>query len=145
MRYATKYDMPHLLEMMREYAKEAGVKALQEKQNEDQVKNLFDQMMNGRGFVLVDDNLRGFLAAYVSRNFWNRYIRELHEVAWWVMPVYRSTSVGGRLWLRFNQLAQNLLDQKKIDIVCTSLMPSSPEIDYTKYNYRPLQATFFRE
>jgi N-acetylglutamate synthase-like GNAT family acetyltransferase len=145
MRYATKYDMPHLLEMMKEYAKEAGVKALQEKQNEDQVKNLFDQMMNGRGFVLVDDNLRGFLAAYISRNFWNRYIRELHEVAWWVMPEYRSTSVGGRLWLRFNQLAQNLLDQKKIDIVCTSLMPSSPEIDYTKYNYRPLQATFFRE
>jgi N-acetylglutamate synthase-like GNAT family acetyltransferase len=145
MRYATKYDLPHFIEMMKAYAKEANIKALQENQNIDQVKNLFDQMINGRGFVLVDDNLRGFLAAYVGRNFWNRHIRELHEVAWWVMPEYRNTSIGGRLWLRFNQLAQYMLDQKRVDIVCTSLMPSSPEIDYTKYKFKPLQATFFRE
>lgn len=145
MREATKYDIPHLLEMMRCYAQESGVKILQEKQNEEQVKMLFDQMIHGRGFVLVDDNLRGFLAAYVSGNFWNRDIRELHEVAWWVMPEYRNSSIGGRLWLRFNQLAQYMLDQKRVHIVCTSLMPASPEIDYTRYKFKPLQATFFRE
>jgi hypothetical protein len=93
----------------------------------------------------VDDQLRGFIAAYITTNFWNSSIRELHEVGWWVMPEFRNTSIGGKLWLRFNKLAQDLLDQKRVQIICTSLMPSSPEIDYTRYKFKPLQATFFRE
>lgn len=145
MRYATKYDMPHLIEMMKAYAEEAGIKALKHNQNESHVRSLFYQMLKGRGFILVDDQLRGFLAAYVTCNFWNSAVKELHEVAWWVMPEYRDTSIGGRLWLRFNKLAQDMLDQNRVQIVCTSLMPSSPEIDYTRYKFAPLQATFFRE
>ena len=145
MRYATKYDMPHLIDMMKAYAEEAGIKALKQNQNESHVRSLFYQMLKGRGFILVDDQLRGFLAAYVTCNFWNSAVKELHEVAWWVMPEYRDTSIGGRLWLRFNKLAQDMLDQKRVQIVCTSLMPSSPEIDYTRYKFAPLQATFYRE
>lgn len=145
MRYATKYDMPHLIDMMKAYAEEAGIKALKHNQNESHVRSLFYQMLKGRGFILVDDQLRGFLAAYVTCNFWNSAVKELHEVAWWVMPEYRDTSIGGRLWLRFNKLAQDMLDQNRVQIVCTSLMPSSPEIDYTRYKFAPLQATFFRE
>lgn len=145
MRYATKYDMPHLLDMMRAYADEAGIETLKQNQNENHVKTLFYEMIKGRGFVLVDDQLRGFLAAYITSNFWNSKIRELHEVAWWVDPQHRDTSIGGRLWLRFNKLAQDLLDQKRVQIVCTSLMPASPDIDYTRYKFKPLQATFFRE
>lgn len=145
MRYATKYDMPHLIDMMKAYAEEAGIKALKHNQNESHVRSLFYQMLKGRGFILVDDQLRGFLAAYVTCNFWNSAVKELHEVAWWVMPEYRDTSIGGRLWLRFNKLAQDMLDQKRVQIVCTSLMPSSPDIDYTRYKFAPLQATFFRE
>ena len=145
MRYATKYDIPHLLQMMKAYADESGIETLKLKQNEDHVRILFLQMIAGRGLVLVDDQLRGFLAAYITSNFWNSEVKELHEVAWWVNPDYRDTSIGGRLWLRFNKLAQDMLDQKRVDIVCTSLMPNSPNIDYTRYNFQPMQATFFRE
>jgi N-acetylglutamate synthase-like GNAT family acetyltransferase len=145
MRYATKYDMPHLLDMMRAYADEAGIETLKQNQNENHVKTLFYEMIKGRGFVLVDDQLRGFLAAYITCNFWNRTVKELHEVGWWVMPEYRNTSVGGRLWLRFNKLAQDMLDQNRVHVVLTSLMHNSPEIDYTRYKFKPMQATFFRE
>ena len=145
MRYATKYDMPHLIEMMKAYADEAGIETLKQNQNEGHVKALFFEMIKGRGFVLIDDQFRGFLAAYVTRNFWNNSVKELHEVAWWVVPEFRDTSIGGKLWLRFNKLAQDMLDQKRVQIVCTSLMPNSPNIDYTRYNFKPMQATFFRE
>jgi N-acetylglutamate synthase-like GNAT family acetyltransferase len=145
MREATRYDVPHLWEMAQQYAKESGVKAIHEKLNANHVQELFLQMINGKGFVLIDENFRGFLAAYISGNFWNPQIKELHEIAWWVTPEYRNSTIGGRLWLRFNQLAQYMLDSKRVDIVCTSLMPSSPDIDYTRYKYKPLQATFFRE
>ncbi len=145
MRYATKYDMPHLIQMMKAYADEAGIETLKQNQNEGHVKALFYEMIKGRGFVLIDDQFRGFLAAYVTRNFWNNAVKELHEVAWWVVPEFRDTSVGGKLWLRFNKLAQDMLNQKRVHIVCTSLMPNSPNIDYTRYNFKPMQATFFRE
>ena len=145
MRYATKYDMPHLIEMMKAYADEAGIETLKQNQNEEHVKALFYEMIKGRGFVLIDDQFRGFLAAYVTSNFWNNEVKELHEVAWWVVPEFRDTSVGGKLWLRFNKLAQDMLEQKRVQIVCTSLMPNSPNIDYTRYNFKPMQATFFRE
>jgi len=145
MRYATQYDMPHLLEMMRAYAEEAGVETLKNNQNESHVRMLFYQMLKGRGFVLIDDQFRGFLAAYVTSNFWNDSVKELHEVAWWVMPEYRNTSVGGRLWLRFNKLAQDMLDQGRVHVVLTSLMHNSPEINYARYDFKPMQATFFRE
>lgn len=131
--------------MMKAYADEAGIETLKQNQNESHVKQLFYQMIAGRGFVLIDDQLRGFLAAYVTRNFWNSSVKELHEVAWWVEPEFRETSVGGKLWLRFNKLAQDMLNQKRVQIVCTSLMPNSPNIDYTRYNFKPMQATFFRE
>ena len=145
MRYATKYDMPHLIDMMKAYADEAGIETLKQNQNEEHVKALFYEMIKGRGFILIDDQFRGFLAAYVTRNFWNNLVKELHEVAWWVVPEFRDTSVGGKLWLRFNKLAQDMLEQKRVHIVCTSLMPNSPNIDYTRYNFKPMQATFFRE
>ena len=145
MRYATKYDMPHLIQMMKAYADEAGIETLKQNQNEGHVKALFYEMIKGRGFVLIDDQFRGFLAAYVTRNFWNNAVKELHEIAWWVVPEFRDTSVGGKLWLRFNKLAQDMLNQKRVHIVCTSLMPNSPNIDYTRYNFKPMQATFFRE
>ena len=145
MRYASKYDMPHLIEMMKAYADEAGIETLKQNQNEGHVKTLFFEMIKGRGFVLIDDQFRGFLAAYVTRNFWNSSVKELHEVGWWVMPEYRNTSVGGRLWLRFNKLAQDMLDQNRVQVVLTSLMHNSPEIDYTRYKFKPMQATFFRE
>lgn len=137
--------MPHLIDMMKAYADEAGIETLKQNQNERHVQELFFQMIKGRGFVLIDDQFRGFLAAYVISNFWNNSVKELHEVGWWVMPEYRNTSVGGRLWLRFNKLAQDMLDQNRVQVVCTSLMHSSPNIDYTKYNFKPMQATFFRE
>ena len=41
MRYATKYDMPHLIQMMRAYADEAGIETLKQNQNEGHVKTLF--------------------------------------------------------------------------------------------------------
>lgn len=145
MRYATKYDIPHLIDMMKAYADEAGIETLKQNQNEGHVKALFFEMIKGRGFVLIDNQFRGFLAAYVTRNFWNNAVKELHEVAWWVVPEFRDTSVGGKLWLRFNKLAQDMLEQKRVHIVCTSLMPNSPNIDYTRYNFKPMQATFFRE
>jgi N-acetylglutamate synthase-like GNAT family acetyltransferase len=146
-RQATKYDMPVLIEMMREYSAQAPIKAIQKKEahNEGHVAQLMTMMIAGKGFVLIDDDNRGFLAAMVINNFWCPNVVELHEIAWWVKPEHRESTVGGRLWKEFDRMAQEMINDGRVTFACTSVLANSPFIDYTKRGYKLMEATFFRE
>lgn len=146
-RDAYRHELPELVEMMRGYASEApaGVLGNPEAHDADHVAQVLFGLMAGRGFIVVDDQLRGFLAAIVTPNFWCPKVKELKELAWWVKPEYRNGSLGGRLWHEFNYRATEMLDEGRIDMACTSVLANSPLLDYTKRGYRPLEATFYRE
>lgn len=145
-REANKYDMPELLQMMRDYSTQTPVPALQAAAAHDEahVANLMMQMMAGRGFVLIDNESRGFIAALITTNVWCPEVYELHELAWWVKPEHRNGTVGGRLWKEFDRLATDLIDDGRIDVAVTAVMANNTWIDYTKRGYSPMQATFFR-
>ena len=145
-REANKHDMPQLLQMMRDYSTQTPVPALQAAAAHDEahVANLMTQMMAGRGFVLIDNESRGFIAALITTNVWCPEVYELHELAWWVKPEHRNGTVGGRLWKEFNRLATDLIDDGRIDVAVTAVMANNSWIDYTKRGYSPMQATFFR-
>ena len=145
-REANKHDMPALLQMMREYSTQTPVPALQAAAAHDEahVANLMMQMMAGRGFVLIDNESRGFIAALITTNVWCPEVYELHELAWWVKPEHRNGTVGGRLWKEFDRLATDLIDDGRIDVAVTAVMANNTWIDYTKRGYSPMQATFFR-
>ena len=145
-REANKHDMPALLQMMRDYSTQTPVPALQTAAAHDEahVVNLMTQMMAGRGFVLIDNECRGFIAALITTNVWCPEVYELHELAWWVKPEHRNGTVGGRLWKEFDRLATDLIDDGRIDVAVTAVMANNSWIDYTKRGYAPMQATFFR-
>ena len=145
-REANKHDMPQLLQMMRDYSTQTPVPALQAAAAHDEahVANLMMQMMAGRGFVLIDNESRGFIAALITTNVWCPEVYELHELAWWVKPEHRNGTVGGRLWKEFDRLATDLIDDGRIDVAVTAVMANNSWIDYTKRGYAPMQATFFR-
>ena len=145
-REANKHDMPQLLQMMRDYSTQTPVPALQAAAAHDEahVANLMTQMMAGRGFVLIDNESRGFIAALITTNVWCPEVYELHELAWWVKPEHRNGTVGGRLWKEFDRLATDLIDDGRIDVAVTAVMANNTWIDYTKRGYAPMQATFFR-
>lgn len=145
-REANKHDMPQLLQMMRDYSTQTPVPALQAAaaHDEEHVANLMTQMMAGRGFVLIDNESRGFIAALITTNVWCPEVYELHELAWWVKPEHRNGTVGGRLWKEFDRLATDLIDDGRIDVAVTAVMANNSWIDYTKRGYSPMQATFFR-
>ena len=145
-REANKHDMPQLLQMMRDYSTQTPVPALQAAAAHDEahVANLMMQMMAGRGFVLIDNESRGFIAALITTNVWCPEVYELHELAWWVKPEHRNGTVGGRLWKEFDRLVTDLIDDGRIDVAVTAVMANNSWIDYTKRGYAPMQATFFR-
>ena len=103
-RKATRHDIPALVEMMRKYAQEAPIPALQRDEAHDpaHVSRLLFQIVSGRGFALIDDKMRGFIASIILRNVWCPSVLELRELAWWVDPAHRDKTIGGRLRIQLD-------------------------------------------
>lgn len=146
-RKATPMDLPALVEMMRGYVAEAPMDTLKDVSvhNQRHIEELLSSLIAGRGFVLIDTTRRGFIAAMTINNVWCPAVCELHELAWWVHPTHRRGTVGGRLWKAFDAAAQELLDCGRAQIVCTSLIATSPKINYEKRGYKLMQQTYFKE
>jgi len=146
-REATRYDINSLVEMTKQYAAEFPSKLASDPANfdADNIKALYFSIIAGRGFILLDTELKGFLVAIIVNNTWFNKILEMHELAWWVKPEFRNSSVGGKLWIEFNKKADEYLASGRIKAVITSLAANSPSIDYGKRGYKMLETSYLRE
>jgi len=146
-RQATRYDIPRLLEIVESYAYENPIKILGEPCNHfpRHVEELLFSIIQGKGFIYIDNNMRGAIVAIKQNNIWSPKVRELHELLWWVEPEYRNGTIGGRLWKAFDAHAQEMLDLGNVDIVSTSISANGPFIDYTRRGYKAVGASFVKE
>jgi hypothetical protein len=146
-RLATRYDIPRLLEIVEAYAYENPIKTLgkTEHHNPKHVEQLLFSIILGKGFILIDNNMRGALIAIKQNNIWSPNVKELHELLWWVEPEHRKGSVGGRLWKEFDKIGTEMLERNDVDYVITSVSAKGPLIDYTKRNYKAVGASFVKE
>jgi N-acetylglutamate synthase-like GNAT family acetyltransferase len=146
-RKANKFDIPILLDFMREYAKEAPITILNklEHQNSNHVSNLLISIIMGKGFILIDNELNGMLIAVITPNVWCPSVLELHELAWWIKPEKRNSILGGRLWKTFEDEANKMLNENKIQLVTVTKMTTSPSLDYEKRGFKLLDMNYFKE
>jgi N-acetylglutamate synthase-like GNAT family acetyltransferase len=146
-RKANKFDIPVLLDFMREYAKEAPVKILNNLQhhNDDYVASLLTSIIMGRGFIFVDDELNGMIVAIITPNLWCPTVLELHELAWWIKPEKRNWILGGRLWRAFEVEANKMLKENRVQLVTVTKMSTSPSLDYEKRGFQLLDMNYFKE
>jgi hypothetical protein len=146
-RLATRYDIPRLLEIVEAYALENTVTKLGDSSNHfpKYVEELLFGIIQGRGFIYIDNHMRGAIIAIKQNNIWSPKVRELHELLWWVEPEHRDGTIGGRLWKEFDTQAKNMLEVGSIDLIYTSISANGPLIDYTRRGYKPVGATFVRE
>jgi N-acetylglutamate synthase-like GNAT family acetyltransferase len=146
-RKATRYDLPILVEMVKQYAKEFPSElAKQDRWIEEQhIQQLLMTMIAGCGFVLIDDDKRGFLAAIVLPNLWYPKLTELCELAWWVTPEHRNSTIGGKLWVAFDKEAETMMQNGRVQYVKTSLSAESPAINYEKRGYKKLETSYIKE
>ena len=146
-REATRYDINNLVSMTKCYASEFPSKLARDINNFDEIniENLYFSIISGRGFILIDSDVRGFLVAIIVNNTWFPKILEMHELAWWVKPEFRNSSIGGKLWIEFNKKADEFLKSGRIKAVITSLAANSPKIDYEKRGYKMLEVSYLKE
>ena len=146
-RPATRYDIPRLLEIVEAYAYENPISCLgrRENHNPKYVEELLFGIIAGRGFIYIDNNMRGAIIAIKNGNVWCPKVKELNELLWWVEPEHRNGTIGGRLWKAFDDRAEAMLKAGDIDFVVTSVSANGPLIDYTKRGYKAVGASFVSE
>jgi hypothetical protein len=144
-RLANKFDIAACTEMIRKYAEESPVEILKDTKhhNDKYIREMLESLIIGRGFVLVDDQMRGMLAAIIAPNFWCPTVSEVKEVAWWVHPDHRQGTIGGRLFFEFVKHSEMLVKQKRAEIVCASLMHTSQVHELP--GFKKIEMTFVKE
>lgn len=149
-RIATKFDIPQLVNLMRQYSKHSPVEELRHNQNPSHVEQLLHTLIAGMGIIWVaeggedGDELVGMLIAMRQPNIWNPRVLLLQELAFWVEEDYRHTSIGYRLLRAYEDWAQDEYDRGVIVGWTISKLADS-EFEPERKGYKLIESTYLKE
>jgi N-acetylglutamate synthase-like GNAT family acetyltransferase len=93
----------------------------------------------------ADGKSVGLLAAIREQNMWSPKSVQMREICWFVLPEYRSGTIGGRLFKTYCETADSLLESGKIDGYFTTKMSTTDNIDLSRRGFRLTEQTFIKE
>jgi GNAT superfamily N-acetyltransferase len=132
-RQATKYDKTEIIAMMREFHDEADLPELP--QNEEYFNVLLDSIFAGQGVIFLKEG-KGLLMAMILPTIWCNKTFALHELAWYVRPEERNTTIGFRLFAAYLEYGKQLKEQGRIKYFTMTKLDVSPNLKYEKYGFR---------
>jgi N-acetylglutamate synthase-like GNAT family acetyltransferase len=137
-RVANKFDLPIVLDMLRNFRNHTPIDIMRECNNEEYINKLFHHVILGGGVALIaeDKDVAGMIIGVKDQNVWDPEIKVLRELVYWVEPAYRGTTAGYKLLLKYNKLAQELVDEQKINMYTMTKMVNSPDLDFTRFGYK---------
>jgi len=74
----------------------------------------------------------------VLPSIWSPQILVLQELAWYVLPEYRNTTIGYRLVKAYLNYAEQLVRNDRIRYYTLNKMVSSPNLKYEKLGFRKI-------
>lgn len=83
----------------------------------------------------VDSKTVGILIAVIEPNMWMPKLKQMRELVWFVLPEYRNTTIGAKLFLEYCNTAEELINNKKINGYFTTIMPTTKSIDLEKRGF----------
>lgn len=137
MRQATRYDKTAIIEMMQEFRKEATIAEFAEMDNEPYWNRLLDTILAGAGVIFIEEG-KGMFMALITHSIWCDKTFYMQELAWYVKPEFRNTTIGYRLFKQFVEYGKQLKENGRIKFFCIAKLPSSPDIKYDKFGFRKL-------
>jgi len=137
-RLANKFDLPVVLDMLRNFRNHTPIDMMRECNNEEYINKLFHHVILGGGIALIaeDKDVAGMIIGVKDQNVWDPEVKVLRELVYWVEPQYRGSTAGYKLLLRYNKLAQELVDEQKIKMYTMTKMVNSPDLDFTRFGYK---------
>lgn len=134
-RTATKYDKTQIKDMLKEFHAESDFAELGTDYNEEYFDLLLDRMFAGQGVVFLEEN-KGLLVAMILPTIWNDKVYAMFELAWYVRPEHRNTTIGYRLFVSYLNYGKRLKEENRIAYFTMTKLDNSGNLKYEKYGFR---------
>lgn len=131
-RLATKYDKTEIIKMMREFQDEAH--GLLKFDNEPYWHKLLDSMIAGAGAIFYEEG-KGLLMSTIAPSIFCDKTLILHELAWYVRPQYRGSSIAYRLLDAYTTYGNKLKDEGRIALFTVTKLKGQPKVNYERMGY----------
>lgn len=121
--------------MMKLFRDEADFSEVKDVDNEPYWNQLLDTIFAGQGVVFLEEN-KGLIMALITPTIWCNKTLVMHELAWYVKPEERNTTVGYRLFVNYLNYAKKLKEEGRIKFFTMTKLDTSPNLKYEKYGFR---------
>lgn len=142
-RQATKYDKTQIIEMMKLFRAESKIEQYQNLDNVEYWNRLLDNILAGQGIIFIEDGI-GLIIGLIVPTIWCDKTLVMHELAWYVKPENRNTTVGYRLLKAYVEYGKQLKAQDRIKMFTITKMVTSPNIKYEKFGFAKLDENWIQ-
>jgi len=140
-RHATPFDIPAIIDLLREYRSHTPLQFLNEANDEVYITQMLTEIISGKGVALVAESGKvfGMLISAIHPSQWSPKHLLLTEMAYWVEPEFRGGTAGYRLLNMYVQEAKQLKEAGRICNFFISKMVNSPDLSYGKLGFKKLE------
>ena len=137
-REANKFDLPYILDMLRNFREATPIEMMRECDNEEYINKIFHHIILGGGVALVaeDQQPEGMIIGIKDQSIWDPDIKILRELVYWVEPDARGSSAGYRLIKEYNKRAEQMRQDDQIAMYTMTKMVNSPDLDFSRFGYQ---------
>lgn len=138
-------DYDQVCALMKSFAEESGIQSLRKEQYdyEHARQVLLRCEKGGISFVGEDyASIQGCILSITVPDLWLPQTLFLREIAWYVRPESRHTTLGARLFAAYKKAAESVLESGRIHGFTISKLASSPDFDYERRGFRFIEATY---
>lgn len=121
--------------MMKSFRAEADFPELLGEDNEAYWNSLLDNIFAGQGVIFYAEN-KGLLMAAILPTIWDCNIKAMHELAWYVRPEERNTTIGYRLFVAYIEYAKKIKQEGRIKYFTMTKLDTSPDLNYARFGFR---------
>lgn len=129
--------------MMKLFRAEADIEQYRDLDNVEYWNRLLDSILAGQGVVFLEDG-KGLLMALITHTAWCDKTYQMMELAWYVKPEYRNSSIGYRLLKAYIEYGKQLKEQGRIRLFTMAKMVTSPNLKYEKFGFRKLDEVWIQ-
>jgi len=144
-RRAGLQDYDRIMQLMINFANSSPYEPLQRPQYDDMyIRRLLDAFIK-TGIILVaerEEKIQGMLIAQIIPDVWLPHVKTMRELAWWVEPEYRHTSMGYRLLKKYQEYGKKLQEKGVIDGFTLTNMEISPDFDLEKRGWQRCETNY---
>lgn len=136
-RQATKYDKTQVIQMMQLFRAESNIEQYKDLDNVEYWNRLLDSILSGQGVIYIEEDV-GLIMGVVMPTIWCDKTLVLNELAWYVKPEHRNTTVGYRLLKAYVEYGKELKRSGRIKMFTIAKMVTSPDIKYGRFGFSKL-------